>query len=338
VIIDLPRFLAAERPYWEELHTWLDRAETEAGRRRSLEELRRFHYLYERTAADLARLTTFAAEPETRAYLESLVARAYASIHESARSSPTFSFARWFFHGFPQTFRRRWRAFQLSLVATLAGCLFGGAALLLDPEAREVLMPFEALKQSPAERVAQEEAAGRPTVAGSRGTFSAFLMTHNTRVAILTMALGMTFGVGTLVLLFYNGAILGAVAMDYAAAGHATFLAGWLLPHGSVEIPAILIAGQAGLVLGGALLGRGQGGTLGRRLRQASPDLATLVAGAAVLLVWAGLVESFLSQDHEPRLPYGLKIGFGLTELVLLGCFLGYSGRRRAGRDESHET
>ena len=44
-------------------------------------------------------------------------------------------------------------------------------------------------------------------------------------------------------------AILGAVAVDYVADGQTRFLLGWLLPHGAIEIPAILIAGQAGLVL-----------------------------------------------------------------------------------------
>ncbi len=38
--------------------------------------------------------------------------------------------------------------------------------------------------------------------------------------------------VGTLVLLFYNGVILGAVTADYVAAGQGKFLVGWLLRHG----------------------------------------------------------------------------------------------------------
>ena len=65
------------------------------------------------------------------------------------------------------------------------------------------------------------------------------------------------WGVGTIVMLFYNGVILGAVTVDYIRAGQTKFLAGWLLPHGAVEIPSILIAGQAGLVLALALIGWG---------------------------------------------------------------------------------
>jgi hypothetical protein len=48
--------------------------------------------------------------------------------------------------------------------------------------------------------------------------------------------------------------------------------------------------------------------------------------GVAVLLVWAGLVEAFLSQYHEPVIPYSVKICFGLVELALLILFLSKAG------------
>ena len=130
-------------------------------------------------------------------------------------------------------------------------------------------------------------------------------------------------------MLFYNGVILGAVAFDYVMAGETTFLLGWLLPHGAIEIPAIVLAGQAGLVLGGALIGWGKPIPLRMRLRKISADLVTLIMGIALMLVWAGVVEAFFSQYHEPVLPYGIKIGFGAIELGLLVLFLAKSGRRK---------
>ncbi len=128
-------------------------------------------------------------------------------------------------------------------------------------------------------------------------------------------------------LLFYNGVILGAVATDYIADGQATFLAGWLLPHGSMEIPAILLGGQAGFILAGALIGWGSRLPRTARLRAVAGDLFAIVAGAACLLVWAGMVEAFVSQYHQPVLPYGLKIAFGVCELAALAAFLGWMGR-----------
>lgn len=329
MIIDLERFITSERPHWSELEKTLVRMEADPNHRMTLEQLTHFHELYERTAADLARITTFSSEPETRRYLESLVARAYGEIHETRSKQQRLSPLKWFFHTLPQTFRRHARAFWLSLAITLAGCAFGGFAIGFDPESKHVLMPFSHLQGDPSQRVAKEESAKDDRLSGKKSSFSAMLMTHNTQVSIFTMALGITWGVGTIISLFYNGVILGAVAVDYIRAGQTKFLLGWLLPHGVVEIPAILIAGQAGLILATALIGWGNRDSLRTRLRAVSPDLVTLIFGVGLMLVWAGFIESFLSQYHEPVIPYSVKILFGLVELLLLTLFYAKSGKKR---------
>jgi uncharacterized membrane protein SpoIIM required for sporulation len=234
----------------------------------------------------------------------------------------------------PQTFRRQVRAFWLALALTLAGTGFGAAALALDPDAKQVLMPFEHLRGSPAERVAHEIEEQGKHLDDRKARFSGMLMTHNTRVTLTAMALGMSWGIGTLVLLFYNGVVLGAVAVDYMLEGQTTFLLGWLLPHGAIEIPAILVGGQAGFVLAGALLGRGRRQTLAARLRAAAPDVVTLCFAAALMLVWAGFVEAFMSQYHEPVLPYAVKIAFGCVELAGLTWYLFRAGREGNGANE----
>jgi uncharacterized membrane protein SpoIIM required for sporulation len=328
VIIDLERFIETERPHWMALETALKRLDSAATEPPDLEELLRLHALYKRASADLARVATFSAEPEIRRYLESLVSRAYGEIHETRPRPHRIAPLRFLAVTFPRTFRAHLRAFSVAVLLTLGGCALGGAAVVLDPEAKEALVPFEGLRESPAERVQREERTLRDRLSGRKSTFSAYLMTHNTQVAILCLALGMTWGVGTSILLFYNGVALGAVVLDYVQAGQTRFLLGWLLPHGVVEIPAFLIAGQAGLVLASALIGWGDRTPLKTRLRRILPDVGALVGGVAALLAYAGFVEAFLSQYHEPVLPYALKTGFGVVEAALLSLFLMRSGRR----------
>jgi uncharacterized membrane protein SpoIIM required for sporulation len=210
-------------------------------------------------------------------------------------------------------------------------------ALKIDPETnKEVLIPMaEHLVVTPSERVAQEEHAERDVLRGKKAQGAAWYMTHNTQVSIATLALGATWGIGTLIMLFYNGVMMGAIALDYIQDGQVKFLAGWLLPHGSVEIPALLLAGQAGLVLASALIGWGRRTPMRERLRQVSRDLVTLIFGVAILLTWAGIIEAFLSQYHEPAVPYSFKIAFGCVQLVLVVVFLSKSGRpRSAARPE----
>lgn len=330
MIIDLQKFVTSERAYWTELESTLNVLENDPRRRLPLDQLRRFHYLYERTAAGLAKVNTFASEPETRRYLESLVARAYGEIHETRDRQHRFSPVAWFFQTLPQTFRRHVRAFWLSIGITMIGALFGGFAVAYDPEAKAAILPemFANHLGDPSERVAKEEQNADNPSAGHMSSFSAHLMVNNIGVSIKAMALGMTWGIGTIILLFYNGVILGLVAVDYVLAGQTTFLLGWLLPHGSIELPAVIIGGQAGLMIAGALIGWGQRNTMRARLRAITPDLTTLIFGVGIMLVWAGLVEAFFSQYHEPVLPYAVKIAFGVTELVLLVLFLSRCGRK----------
>src|SRR5437588_11983227 len=114
MIIDVPKFVASERDAWQELEKALERMENEPQVRLSLDEVRRFHFLYEKTSADLAKLSTFAFSPEIVRYLESLVARAYGEIHEGRDKQARPSFQRWLVAGFPNAFRRHFLAFALS--------------------------------------------------------------------------------------------------------------------------------------------------------------------------------------------------------------------------------
>lgn len=333
MIIDLKKFLTTERSYWNELEKILALLERDPGCLLDLKGIRRFHYLYQRTSADLGKIITFSAEPELRGYLESLVARAYGEIHESNFRPYRFNPVQWFFNTFPLTFRRHLSAFYLALGVTVLGVFFGGLIITLEPDAKRDILPFEHGMVNPSERVVREESADDDRMKDQKGYFSSYLMTHNTKVSIFCMALGMTWGVGTVILLFYNGVILGAISLDYILSGETVFLLGWLLPHGAIEIPAVLLASQAGLVLAGALIGWGdRPSSIKIRLRNISVDVVTLISGAAIMLVWAGFIEAFLSQYHEPVIPYEVKIGFGLLELVLLSAFLWKSGRKSGMR------
>jgi uncharacterized membrane protein SpoIIM required for sporulation len=207
--------------------------------------------------------------------------------------------------------------------------VFGGFAVAYDPEAKAAILPemFASHLGDPAERVAREETQPDRTSTGGLSSFSAALMVNNIKVSIKALALGMTWGIGTILVLFYNGVVLGLVSTDYVIAGQTKFLLGWLLPHGVIELPAVLIGGQTGLILAGALIGWGKRMPLRARFRVVTPDVTTLIFGVSLMLVWAGLVEAFFSQYHEPVLPYSVKIAFGCTELVVLILFLSRCGQ-----------
>lgn len=332
MIVDLARFVEKERPLWQELERELAAMEEQRANLSDLKRTRRLLSLFQRACSDLARVGASNAEPELRGYLETLVARGYVAVHSARSRSQRFRPVHWFMRVFPMTFRRNIWGFHLACVLTLVGAIVGAVLVEVDPNGRAVVLaPFSHVAmQSPTERVREEEMANNSRLEmleHNKTSFSAQLMQNNITVSIRTMALGLTWGLGTVLLLFYNGVILGGVCFDYVADGQTKFLLGWLLPHGTIEIPAILLAGQAGFVLARAMIGWGTREGLRTRLRAVVPDLATLIGGVAVMLVWAGIIEAFMSQYHEPVLPYSVKIAFGLAEIFALSAFLMFGGR-----------
>jgi uncharacterized membrane protein SpoIIM required for sporulation len=328
VILNLERFQAQAQPRWRSLESLLTLLESRPDRRLTPAEAEQLQQLYGQTAADLNRVTHGALAPELRQYLERLVARCYAELYYALPTrSEIWQPRRWLriFTAFPESFRRQSRYFALAVLITVLGCALGGLAVHYDPASVDVLLPADYLR-NPEQRVHQEEQGkgDHPESTQIEAVFSAQLIRHNIQVALLAAALGVTFGIGTALLLFENGVLVGAVAVNYTQRGLGLFVTAWLLPHGVFEIPSILIAGQAGFYLAHLLLRRRED----RNVRQTMREWLVLVAGLAMMLVWAGIMEAFVSQHHAPVLPYGFKVGIALAELLLLTLYLLLTGRR----------
>jgi uncharacterized membrane protein SpoIIM required for sporulation len=335
MILDLERFQAQAQPRWRDLELLLASLEARPDRRLNSVEAEQLQELYARAAADLNRVTHGTLAHELRQYLERLVARAYAELYYAPPvRSEIWQPLRWLriFTAFPEAFRRQSRYFALAVFITLLGCTLGGLAVRYDPPSVAVLLSADYLR-NPGQRVQEEEHGheGHLHSTQTEAAFSAQLIRHNIEVTLLTAALGVTFGIGTALLLFENGVLLGAVAVHYTQQGFGLFMSAWLLPHGVFEIPSILIAGQAGFYLARLLLRRRED----RNLRQSIGEWLILVAGLALMLVWAGLMEAFFSQHHAPVLPYEFKVAVGAAELVLLTIYLLMIGQRETNSQPS---
>ncbi len=332
MIMDLAKFARLREPSWKKLEEMLEQVDRRSGEPVRYEDALEIHRLYCKVSDDLARLSSMSGEDELRTYLETLVAKAYSLIHDLDRKKFAPAPIRFIFREFPATFRRNISYFMVSSVLFGLGALFGFFCVAFFPEAKEAIVPpcFSHLHQSAQERVASEEQSLSNDPFAGKSQFAVQLFSNNTRVSIFVLSLGISFGIGSGILLFYNGIILGAVLGDFILNGYYLFVFGWLLPHGVVEIPSVLIAGQAAMMIGASLFYPGNEGRIAR-LKERMPDIVRLIAGTAFLLIYAGLVEAFFSQMHEPFLSYEWKIVFALVEAFILSAWLAYGGRTIPG-------
>ncbi|OJH39363.1 stage II sporulation protein M [Cystobacter ferrugineus] len=327
--MEMPEFIEARRPRWQQLESLLDKAEGKGLRALELEEARSLGRLYRAVSSDLLWVRARSGAADVSEYLNDLVGRAYALTYpgERPRFADVWSFIA---RGFPALLRQEWRMYAASVLMFLAGLGFGYLGMLVDPDAAPYLVPAEHLSLEPLQR-ARDEAAREGATVAEQAQFTTFLFTHNIQVAFLAFALGITAGVGTGLMLFSNGLMLGALAQVYTAKGMAGWFWAWILPHGIPEITAICIAGAAGLVIArGQVAPRGL--PRGVALRQEAVRAVRLLFGTLALFVLAGFIEGTISQIHPPRLSVAFKVSFALVVGLGVYAYLGSDWMRAAGR------
>lgn len=318
--MNIERFLAERRPLWNDLDALLSRAENVE---LSREEMHELVELYRRTCSDLNRARSYTANPEVLGPLNQLTGRAYRFIYRAAQRTPIWAtFVNLVTREIPSAFRRERVAVLAATCAFLAGLLFGALAVLVDPGNAERLIPAEFFSESPRERVEKiEKEDERIDNMEKALLFGASLYTHNIKVSFLAFSLGaLTILLGILIL-FYNGVILGAVGTMYVLDDVTVFFFAWVGPHGALELPSIVFAGAAGLVAGRALLLPGDL-TRGASLRRVLPNVWRMIIGAALTLVLAGLIEGSFSQFSAKTIPYSLKIAVAGLLFVGLMAYL----------------
>ena len=312
------RMAARKTERWQTFQVMADRAARQGLDSFNARELPDFAARYREVAADLARARTYRADPATLARLERLVVSGHNALYRDERNS----------------INRIWQvvmrecpaavvqARRYVLIAFLAFAVPAAACSLLlkeRPALADELLPDVMLEraQAGASRIGQGkgyvevEARQRPMIASS-------IITNNITVAFYCFAGGIFAGVGSLVLLAYNGLSIGAVSAHFANVGLLGYLWSFIVGHGVLELFAIWVAGAAGFLLGRALIAPGD-------LTRADAlvlngRLAVRMIGAViVLLMIAGTIEGFVSTSQGG---VALRVGVSTVSALFLLLYL----------------
>lgn len=324
---DVNRFVDEHGPGWARLELLLLRIERDGLASLDLAAARELGRLYRAVSNDLLRARSELVNAAVVDYINDIVARAYAVVHASERAPRGRRLRDFFLVDFPRSFRREWRMIALAAAVMLLGAAIGASFVAVDRYALGALIPDDHQAFTPSERVGREEHDSGGVSGDTAVAFSGWLFTHNIEVSFLVFALGVTFGLGTLALLLYNGVPLGALAMQYHQDGQALFYWAWILPHGVTELTEVCIAGGAGLIIARGLWLPGRR-SRGQAFAEEAKRAASLVLGGMPLLVLAGVIEGTVSQMHAPLLPYPAKLAFAALVALGLGTFLSQAGRR----------
>jgi uncharacterized membrane protein SpoIIM required for sporulation len=314
--MDLAAFLQQRRPDWKRLEEVLQRVEGSGLSSLDDEQAVEFGRLYRRAASDLNQAQTFVSGEATERYLNDLVARAYLAIYGKTRID-LLGLLRYLFWGYPAVFRRYLPQFLLATLLFIAGGIFGYLVSWHDKDAaRAYLLPPHTIR--PTEK---GEAAAAEYNTDQLSEFSSFLFTHNVSVTLVAFALGITFGLGTAWMMFYNGVTTGVIAAVFQEAHQLTAFATGILPHGVLEIPACLIGGAAGFVLAQGFL-RARPWPRREEMARQGKQAVLLLFGCLPLLAVAACLEAGVARAPDWFLNRGLKLvvagAFGLLFLAYI--------------------
>jgi uncharacterized membrane protein SpoIIM required for sporulation len=261
------------------------------------------------------------------ARLNTLVLGVYRELYRY-RAETRLNIYAFFKRDFPLAiYRHRYFILLSFLVLVLPG-LIAGIWTYLDEDAVYSVLDASQVRQ--VERMYDPEARkiGREREAETDIFMFGFYIKNNISIAFRCFAGGMVIGIGTLLVLFFNGMFMGSIAGHLTRLDYVDTFYPFVVGHGSFELTAIVFSGAAGLRLGYAILNPGQFSRLDA-LRKAGRDVVPMLYGIFLMLVIAAFLEAFWSSSTSLSIEVKYTVGALLWTLVLLYSF---SGRRYESR------
>jgi uncharacterized membrane protein SpoIIM required for sporulation len=316
-LVNATRFRAVHEPDWARLEELVTIMEKKSIRRLSDDDLLALPGLYRTTLSSLSVARDTSLDRALISYLEQLCTRAYFQIY-GVKTPAGRQLASFFAQAWPEAVRALWRETLVCFVLTVGAAVLAFVLIRSDPTWYYSIIP-EALAGGRDPGASAEFL--RSTIYDKQKdwllTFATFLFTHNSQVAIFAFALGFAFAVPTILLILYNGLMLGAMMAVFASKGLAPDFAAWLMIHGTTEFLAIFISGAAGIRIGMAVAFPGRLSRMEAAVR-AGRIAATAMIGTIIMLGAAGMLEGV---GRQTILDSGLRALIGAS---MLGFWLAY--------------
>ena len=264
---------------------------------------------------DLSYSRTFYSKRSVRVYLNYLSQLVFLKVNKNKKVSIT-KFIKFWTYGLPMEFARSWKAMVLALFVFVGSLWIGILSTANDIDYARQIMGSSYIK-----RTDDNIANGDPMAIYHQGSgpgWSTFGLTYNnTMVAARTYTSGILAGLPSIIIMVKNGIMLGTFHYYLYHKGVLEESMWIIWIHGVLEISAIVIAGGAGLVLGGGLLFPGTYTRL-QSLRISAKRSFKIALSTLFILIISGFIEGSITR--YTNMPMGLKYFIVLGSLAFI-CF-----------------
>ncbi|MGB3308957.1 MAG: stage II sporulation protein M [Nodosilinea sp.] len=319
--MNVQRWMARREASWRQLETLLIQAERTGLRSLSAGQVRQMASLYRSVSADLARAKGNAVGQAVIKDLQRLTSRSYSQIYQGSRRQEWQALWEFCRYGFPAVVQQSWVYIAIATALFAIGGLLGWWLAWQDPAFLTLVLGQEFV-----EEVKTSRELWTVSIMGIEPIASSGLMINNIAVALNALLGGVIMflpqvpmitppGAFTVFLLVFNGVMIGCIGVLVAQANLAYDLWAFVFPHGALELPAIFIAGGAGLLLARGILLPGYYRRVDA-LKLYGLQAAQLLYGVIPMLVIAGLIEGFFSP--QTWIPNAFKYVVGTVIFIAL--------------------
>jgi uncharacterized membrane protein SpoIIM required for sporulation len=259
--------------------------------------------------------------------LNKLVLRLYRELYRYQKGGRLNLFS-FLIRQFPHVIYQQRFFIMASLLVFILPGLIAGLWVYLDDAAVYSIMDAQDVRHLEQMYDASASKLGRERESDTDIYMFGFYILNNISIAFRCFAGGLLAGVGTLLVLFYNGLHIGSVAGHLTRLDFIDTFYPFVVGHGAFELTAIVFSGAAGLRLGYSIINPG---TFSRvsALRSAGVEVIPLLYGVILMLVIAAFLEAFWSSSSTIPIAVKYSVGGFFWLLVILYCL---SGKRFESR------
>lgn len=298
-------FIKANSETWGELESLSTIINKSGLKTLPSKDVKIFLQIFRQTSQHLAYARTHYPKSYVVSYLNSLLSKCHSHVYAVKKVSPSI-LLKYIAYDFPKLLKEYKWYIICSFSFFAVGALLSMILVFINVDNATMFLPENL--------IATIKSGKSSSGQWNYPLMSSYIMVNNISVSLKAFVMGITLGIGTMYVLFFNGALLGALTALVYKYGDPVNYWSLILPHGVIELTAIFISGAAGLIIAKSMLLPGKYSRKHSLIKGAKESIS-LVIGVIFMLVIAGIIEGFFTPLDIPALS---KLIFAAISAIIL--------------------
>ena len=319
------QFIKNNSERWREVELFLSK-------KTSFQDPDRLAELFIQLTDDLSYSKTFYQDSKTTQYLNSLTSKIHQSVYKNKKEKGSRIISFWKYE-LPEIFFLRRKELLISFIVFFVAIVIGIISSAGDTGFVRLILGDSYVNMT-LENIDQGDPLAVYKKMNGVDMFMGITF-NNIRVSFYAFMSGLLLSIGTVLLLLYNGIMLGTFHHFFFERNLLFESLSIIWIHGTIEISSIIIAGAAGLIIGNSILFPK---TYSRRQSFiiAAKEGVKIIVGLIPLFILAGFLESFVTR--YTKMPLFINLTIILSSLIFIIWYVIIYPLKLSRREKNEST